>query len=118
MRNKPSRFLPYCVFILTILACNLGASVPTPEGQGANILTLAAQTLAAQTPTNNAGISIDQALTFAVETLQAQATPRILLVNLTQQKSLKTRKHHNRVIRYNCSTDYIRYPSHTLPSDQ
>ena len=57
-----------------MLACTLGAPAPTPEGQGANILTLAAQTLQAQTPTADQGISVDQALTLAVGTLQAEAT--------------------------------------------
>ncbi len=75
MRNNYYPILAFCVSILAILACNLGAAVPTPDGQGTNILTLAVQTLQAQTPTAITGISIEAALTLAVETLQAQATP-------------------------------------------
>jgi hypothetical protein len=75
MRNKLYPSLAGCVLVLTMLACNIGASAPTQVGQSENILTLAVQTLQAQSPTANPGISIDEALTFAVETLQAQATP-------------------------------------------
>jgi hypothetical protein len=80
MQIKPYPFLACGLLILAILACNLGAPAPTPEGQGANILTLAAQTLQAQTPTANPGISVEAVLTLAVETLQAQATPTSTIV--------------------------------------
>jgi hypothetical protein len=75
MRKKPYPLLAYFALILSILACNFSAAVPTPAGQGENILTQAVQTLQAQTPTTNPGISLDAALTLAVETLQARATP-------------------------------------------
>jgi hypothetical protein len=74
MKSKRYPILACGVMILAMLACTLGAPAPTPEGQGQNILTLAAQTLQAQTPTADQGISVDQALTLAVGTLQAEAT--------------------------------------------
>ena len=74
MTNKPYLVLVFCILILAMLACNFAAA-PAPVTQGANILTLAAQTLQAQTPTAAPGISVEAALTLAVETLQAQATP-------------------------------------------
>ncbi len=74
MRSKLYPILACGVVLLVMLACTLGVPAPTPEGQGANILTLAAQTLQAQTPTADQGISVDQALTLAVGTLQAEAT--------------------------------------------
>jgi hypothetical protein len=68
MRNKHYPILACCLLTLAVLACNLGAPAATPEGQGTNILTLAAQTLQAQTPTADQGISVEAALTLAVET--------------------------------------------------
>lgn len=75
MRNKAYPILLCCALILTMLACNFGSAVPTPESQGVNILTQAVQTLQAQTPTANSGISVEAALTLAIETLQGQTTP-------------------------------------------
>jgi hypothetical protein len=64
------------VILLAILSCNIGVPAPTAVTPTAttDILTLAAETLQAQSPTAAPGITVDQALTLAVETLQSQPT--------------------------------------------
>lgn len=92
MRKRLFTIPACCVLILAILACNFSAA-PTPAEQGSNILTLAVQTLQAQTPTANTGISVEAALTLAVETLQAQVTPTNTIIpsNPPTDKPKKTK---------------------------
>jgi hypothetical protein len=113
MKNKPYPILACCLLILAMLACNFGAAATTPGGQSENILTLAVQTLQAQTPTTE-GISVGQALTLAVQTLQAQATPTNTIIpsnpSTEKPKKTKTPKPSNTPIPPTSGTPHIHLP--------
>jgi hypothetical protein len=114
MKNKPYPILACCLLILTMLACNFGAAAPTPGGQSENILTLAVQTLQAQTSTTDPGISVDAALTLAVQTLQAQSTPTNTSIpsnpSTEKPKKTKTPKPSNTPISPTSGTPHIHLP--------
>ena len=72
MKRNP---FPYIFLALAALACSLpGSLAPLAVSPQGNILTQAVQTLQAQSPTPLPSMSVQEALTLAVGSLQAQAS--------------------------------------------